>query len=153
MASYDPNDVIIQMHQELENARKHIDLLTNQSRRSSEELSPLKNQNLYGTFVLQTGMRPPHAVTPWSGPLPPPPIRAPMYNLVPNNIQPGAFNLVTHVPPTHVPAPTVQTQFVQIDGEGASSARHDADIVQQNDRVAQRLKLLEESRTNESYRC
>ena len=52
MASqYDPNDVIIQMHQELENARKHIDLLTNQSLQSAEELSRLKNQELEWTVA------------------------------------------------------------------------------------------------------
>ena len=56
---YDPTEVIIQMHQELENARKQIDLLTNQSRQSAEELSRLRNQNSYGALVPQRGVRHP----------------------------------------------------------------------------------------------
>ena len=47
----DPTEIIIQIHQELENARKQIDLLTNQSRQSAEELSRLRNQNSYGAYV------------------------------------------------------------------------------------------------------
>ena len=72
--------------------------------------------------------------------MPPPPIRPPTYSLVANNVQPRTFNLVTQVPPAHVPTPTVQTRFVQINGEAVSSA----DVVQQNDPVTQRLKLLVE---------
>ena len=99
---------------------------------------------MHGTFVPQNGIRPPQATAPWTTPLPPPPVRPPMYNLVPNNVQPGAFNLVLQVPPTHVRTPTVQTQFVQLNEEAASFAQHDADAAQLNDLVAQRLRLLEE---------
>jgi hypothetical protein len=141
---YDPTEVIIQMHHELENARRQINLLTNQNQQSAEELTRWKNPGLHGTFVPQNDIGPPQTAALGIGPLPPPPVRPPAYNLVPNNIQPGAFNLVPQVPPTHVPAPTVQTQFVQINGEAASSARHEADIAQPNDPVTRRLKLLEE---------
>ena len=74
----DQNYYLVQMQQELDNARRHIDMLTNQSQKAADELNRLRNQ---GAFVAPNSVRPP-PVAPWSGPLPPPPVRPPFYNIV-----------------------------------------------------------------------
>ena len=44
----DQNYYLVQMQQKLDNARRHIDLLTNQSRQAADELNRLRNQHLQG---------------------------------------------------------------------------------------------------------
>lgn len=150
MAGYgNQEQLIAQMQWELEAARNRIDALAEQSRKASEEIARLRNQNPNGSFRQQNDLRPPFGAS-WSGPLPPPPPRPPAFTLVPI-----PQNQPMQLPTSSVPIPTIPPQAFPFNGEAAGSSQQNGfpnpgfiplatNVGNSNDPVAQRLKMLED---------